>query len=433
MLNRIPSILIAPLAIALILLLLVTAYFVLLTREYIEIDKGSSKEVKQNPFFAAQHYVKDKTHITWRSHQALRQLQGAQLTWQDSQLGPGDTLILVDSYGSLSDEEAENIWSWVEQGGHLIYHLDNPFIDIDRIPTDLILEYLGLELAEKPAKDELAEETQQNEPHEQPTPKVVSQPAKPVYYPLKSTPIRRAEHCFRNINTASILLPDHNKPVLVDSMVGRGVVSSDDFPTTLWEFGNAKRLAALALEVKQGRITLLNSLSAWENSSIDCADNGYFLKASVGPGRNVAWFVNLDAPNLWQRLWTLAPESVLACIVALIAWLWHVNVRFGEPLLEKPTQRRAFLDHFKAWSNYLWRPALITAQIMAQRQDCLQRAARRVPGFARLTQSDQLRHMAQLTGLADPLIERALFSPVEHHAQRVTDIIYALQQLRSHL
>ena len=36
-------------------------------------------------------------------------------------------------------------------------------------------------------------------------------------------------------------------------------------------------------------------------------------------------------PSLWQRLWALAPEAVIASLLALAAWIWHVNVRFGEP------------------------------------------------------------------------------------------------------
>jgi mannose/fructose-specific phosphotransferase system component IIA len=67
------------------------------------------------------------------------------------------------------------------------------------------------------------------------------------------------------------------------------------------------------------------------------------------------------------------------------------------------------------------------------RQDCLKRAARRVPGFYSLSSMDQLKRIEQLTGLSLPLLEQALNRPVEHQAQTITDIIAALQHLRNQL
>jgi hypothetical protein len=423
MFSSIPANRRAPLLVALIFLLLLAGYFTAFTREYVEVDKGFSKAARSNPYLAAQLYLTGKTHVTWRSHQALRTLQSGHFTWQGQSLGPGDTLVLANAYGSFTREETDNLLNWVEKGGQLIYHLGNPFIDIDRIPTDPILVNLALELTEKPDTADAQAIRVANE--------TAQAPSTPANYVEKLASVS-SEHCYSSRETLLITLPG-KEPALVDLGPGRGLVLDDDQPTPIWMPANMSAVPAAAFRFGQGRITFLNNLTAWGNSRIGCGDHGYFLKNTLGPGNTIAWFLNLDAPSLWQRLCALAPEAVLACVFALLAWGWHANVRFGEALINRPTQRRAFLDHFKAWANYLWRAPLISAQINAQRQECLQRAARRAPGFIHLTSDEQLMRLEQLTGLNRPLINQALFSPLEHQAQRITDIIFALQQLRNHL
>ncbi|HEY6529836.1 MAG TPA: DUF4350 domain-containing protein [Cellvibrionaceae bacterium] len=431
MFSRIPANRRAPLLFVLVFLLLLAGYFIAFTREYLEVDQGFSKAARSNPYLAAQLYLTDKTHVTWRSHQALQTLQSGRFSWQGQSVGPGDTLILANAYGSFTQEETDNIWSWVEQGGQLIYHVGNPFIDIDRIPTDSMLEDLALELSDKPDTVDAnalgaASETVQA------ASEAAQAPNKPANYvqKLASKPIA---NCYFSRETLLIPLPD-KEPALVDLGPGRGIVLGDERPTAVWLPANMSAVPAAAFKLGQGRITFLNNLSAWENTRIGCGDHGYFLKNTIGSGQTIAWFLNLNAPNLWHRLWALAPEAVLASVFALLAWLWHANVRFGEALIVTPTQRRAFLDHFKAWANYLWRAPLISEQIRAQRQDCLQRATRRVPGFLRFTADEQLVKLEHLTGLSAPQIHQALFRPIEQYqAQCITDIIFALQQLRSHL
>lgn len=418
MYKRIPEPLRAPLWLLLLGLLILAAYLVLFTREYVEIDRGYSKAARTNPYLAAQQYLSHKTHFTWRSHQALRRLAEGVFSWQGKSLGPGDSLIMTDGYGSLSETEAEHLLAWVQGGGHLIYHLDNPFVDLDRIETDAILLHLGLELIEP----SLSPPATAANPKQQPT--------QTAHYLLKPS---LEQTCYRSATSVAIPLAD--LPLEVDLGPGRALQLTEDSPPPLWMALSADQTSttAAAFSHGEGRITLLSNLSAWQNRRLHCGDHGYFLKSLLGPGEQVAWFINLDAPSLWQRLWALAPEAVLASLLALAAWLWHANVRFGEPVLEDTRSRRAFLDHFKAWANYLWRQPLMSAQIAALRQDCLKRAARRVPGFHNLPPADQLARLSQLTGLAAPLLQQALHRPVEHQAHTITDILAALQHLRNHL
>ncbi len=166
MLKRIPQALWGPLWLLLVGALLLAMYFILFTREYESVDRGFSKAARSNPYLAAQQYTRSKTHQTWRSHQPLRHRAGNQFSWRGQTLGPGDSLIVINGYGSFSQAEADNLIAWVDQGGHLIYHLDNPFVDLERIELDPILRLLGLDLVKGDAalfspdeeSDELAEE-----------------------------------------------------------------------------------------------------------------------------------------------------------------------------------------------------------------------------------------------------------------------------------
>ncbi len=230
-----------------------------------------------------------------------------------------------------------------------------------------------------------------------------------------------------------ISLPDQPRELVVDLGPGRKLDLSEAGTQPSWQAVPGSITPAAAFALGAGQVTLLSNLSAWDNKRLHCGDHGHFLSSVLGPGQQVAWLTNLDAPSLWQRLWNLAPEAVLASLLALAAWLWQANVRFGERIEDRTQQRRVFLEHFKAWANYIWRQPLMAAQIAALRQDCLNRAARRSPGFKQLPIEGQIERLEQLTGLAAPLLQLALTRPVEHQALIVTDIIVALQQLRNHL
>lgn len=427
----------APLVIIGVLAFLLSAYLLLFIREYKEVDQGWSKAALKNRYFAAQKYLKDKTHITWRSHQALRQFKAGSFNWQDHQLGPHDTLIIEDSYGSLSPQAADNVLQWVAAGGHLIYHFDNPYIDIQRVPTDPIVEYMGFEIEEeiKPGKDTPVTVDTVVLPRLPPNNQIdtqAPQQTQPYYF---QTAARRPKpvHCYFDQRSGLIALPWLAHALHVHFKAGPGLYNAYESSDLLWQFGDEQGIIAAASNVKLGRITLVNNFSLWTNANLACADNGFLLRQLLGPGPSVVWFINLDAPNLWQRLWAFAPEALIALICALLAWLWRNTIRFGEPLDIKANVRRSFLDHFKAWSNFLWRPSLMSAQISAQRQACLQQATKRLPGFAKLTAAQQIKQLERMTGRKPNLIEIALFRPVDQNTHRTCEIIQALQQLRSHL
>ena len=142
-------------------------------------------------------------------------------SWRGTRLGPDDSLIISDGCGSLEATEAEDLLAWVEQGDHLIYHLDNPFLDLGRIETDPILLHLGLELGET-ASAWLG-----------PAPLATTAPHTPqaTHYPLMPTP---APACYGSANSLTISLPEQELPLQVDLGPGRALLFNDDSQPPLW-------------------------------------------------------------------------------------------------------------------------------------------------------------------------------------------------------
>ncbi len=99
---------------ALVIGLIAWWWFATYERVATEIPKARTGEARYNPFFALKKTLQARG-ITVESR--------ANLTLDTARLKPGDVLVLSADPRTVSDDQAEALYRWVERGGHLIFSL----------------------------------------------------------------------------------------------------------------------------------------------------------------------------------------------------------------------------------------------------------------------------------------------------------------------
>jgi len=108
-----------------------------------------------------------------------------------------------------------------------------------------------------------------------------------------------------------------------------------------------------------GGVTFVNDARPFRNAFIGNHDNAAFLTSLCRGGGDVygvnAIFVYGSGTPFFTLLWKHGWRIVLACLVALVIWLWRLLPRFGPMQNEQKDTTRDFLHHVKAWGHFLWR------------------------------------------------------------------------------
>jgi Domain of unknown function (DUF4350) len=146
----------------------------------------------------------------------------------------------------------------------------------------------------------------------------------------------------------------------------------------------------------------------FSNRGLAAGDNAALLAALVDakPGQTV-WFVSrVERPPLPLWLWQVAAPTLvlLGCVLALL--LWRAGTRLGPLRAEPPARRRSIAAQVQGLADFLFRhqpAALHSAALRALREA----AARRIPGWARLTPAARTLALAKATGLPVAALEQA--------------------------
>ncbi len=116
-----------------------------------EIDLGFSKEARQNPYLAAEIFLR-KHGIQATSVKNLSLLDKHR--WRNIELGAKDTLVLINANKTLNEERYDALYEWIENGGTLITSTQNPFIGTHTNEEDLLLSDFGITPAEEKSEED---------------------------------------------------------------------------------------------------------------------------------------------------------------------------------------------------------------------------------------------------------------------------------------
>ncbi len=159
--------------------------------------------------------------------------------------------------------------------------------------------------------------------------------------------------------------------------------------------------------------------------------NAVLLAALVDarPGGEV-WFVTrVLRPALPEWLWQQAAPALLLAAAALALLLWRHGTRFGPIEAAPATRRRSLTAQVEGLADFLFRhrPAALHGYALRALHEA---AARRLPGWARLTPAARTLALARATGLPQAALERAQQAQVQRDRRAWSDTLALLETAR---
>jgi len=420
----------------------------------IDADPEITEQARRNPFFAAKKFLQP-LGVQLRTEYSLKALDQP-LTKPATETG--DTMVLVDAYGSLSAQQVNHLLDWVNQGGHLIAAANYSWSDdtgqaeaLAETINDELFAHFGVQVIHRKglglgqrlwellnsfgfltgrAEEELC-------------------------------PLLQAQAQFQFADTAT---PVDAHFLTTDSLVPQGRQPD------AW-IGIAEEAKLLQFAIGEGMVTLVSSLDWWRNSAIACLDHAFILQRLAPASGVMTWYINLDYPSAWKIVWRYFDGSIITSLLLLAAWLWHRAVRFGPIKQPGQIQQRQLLEHIDASANFLWRfkkaevlvrsvrsqllqsiqqrhPQLVLSPYQHQdrrQQDNRQqdhdlqnysqqkKSPQQKPEFAAAIDDAGIKQLAALAGLSVAEVKLALCQPVKQNPELTTDMLALLQKLKDRI
>ncbi len=350
-------------------------------RHYRDIRTGVSAEARRNPFLAAERFLRglglESQSIPGREY-LLRP--------------PAETGVLLVNRLSpnltLAHEQA--LLDWIESGGHLIVTANQAWKEGDdegSSRANPVLQRFGVRLRIRTGKrgsegSNRATQTDENVKEDE-----ASYPPLPISFQRYGEPVKVAFQASRVLEEFGDLADR-----AVDGDEGAHVLQFD---------------------VGQGRLTVLSDHRFLLNDHIGEFDHALFLALLTEDKRRVWLLYSSRMPSLFSLLWRAAPFLVLSVLALSVFWLWSLTLGSG-PLLPRQTRvRRNLLEHLDAAASYAWQTDRAVSMFQGSQKVLEQAWRRRYPILGRLERAERCARIAELVGLAAPMVETALYGRVE--------------------
>jgi len=270
-----------------------------------EVDVGTSKEARKNPFFAAQKFL-EKTGRVASSQKNFSVLDG--------ELKTQDTLIIESTRVGLTETKRERIKTWLSSGGHLILLATELYDDDLGTSRDVFLDELGVRLYQNPQE---AWEYQKEE--------------------------RLTSITFEG--TEAITSVDFNQNYYLQDASGNATfIGGNDYSDLFAQY-----------ELGEGMITVVVDMNIWKNFAIDELDHAMFLYQLVGTAENIWFLYNTVQPSLWSIMRELIPMVLISFFVIIGVMLFSASWRKGAPKRDDQRIQREIMQHIEAAGEFDYR------------------------------------------------------------------------------
>ncbi len=367
-----------------------------------EVDRGYSEAAQRNPFLAAQLYL-EALGIPTQSHRGMGLLD--ELPAPESA-----TLVMVTTSRSLSQRRLDNLWRWIEAGGHLITNVAGATNTRTGEISDPLLAELGVDVF---PVDEAAQAVGALSPNGL----------------INTHPNRRSQGCRPPEEAFSVELDEGQR---IEIALRTDLYLVDRHDSAQAAVVNRHGPQLLQYGVGEGLVTLVSDPDLWSNSQIACFDNAYllwFLSEDEG-----VWILHhLEMPSLFRLMWEQAALALSLSALLLVLWLWRRSRRFGPLLGADVTRRRSLLEHLQASAMFAWRNGHAEALVVELQQAIRQRMAYHHAGFRGLDFEAQCAAIAQLTRHPPAQVAAVMGPPSLAKPHHLVATVQGLQTIRNRL
>ncbi|MBV1908838.1 MAG: DUF4350 domain-containing protein [Kangiellaceae bacterium] len=330
-----------------------------------EVDLGAIKEVKANPFFAAQKLLQNsgRTAKTERNFSVL-----------DNELQQQDTLIIESTRVGLAESKRLKINDWLKEGGHLILLATEIYDNDLGTSRDVLLDELGIRLYENPVDSWSYDEDE-----------------------------RLTKVTFEDFGDETSIDFDQNF-YLQDSSGDSTFIGGNDYSDLFAQF-----------KLGEGMITVVTDMDIWKNYSIDDYDHAMFLYQLIGTGEAVLFLYNTAQPSLWSIMRELIPMVIISFFIFIFLALFSASWRKGTPKADERPVQREIMQHLVAAGEFTYRNDSGETLLQSMMDSLETRLRRSIHQYSGLSDSQKINKVSQLVNIKKKQLE--LLWQIPEHTQ----------------
>jgi hypothetical protein len=180
----------------------------------------------------------------------------------------------------------------------------------------------------------------------------------------------------------------------------------------LWALTLDTELHAVRVAVGRGSVTVINA-SPWRGQELLNGQHDRLFVAATDLRRaDQIHFLTEDAhPSLLALTWVYGGPVVVLGLATLAFGLWRNSARFGPLVNDPPAGRRSLAEQIRGTGQFAVREGDGEALHAATLRALSEAAARRIPGYARMSPGERAAALAELTGF-----DREAFTAAAYHA-----------------
>ena len=401
----------------LILLLVFVLAFNLEFRQVV-VNKGPTIEVQTTPYLAAASYL---------------EVLGKQVEHRSTPLDPAslslDEVLLIANQNAVADQQtAEDLFQWVQEGGHLIWTLTG----YNEGEISYLAELSGIEIqqpsesgknvftdTESPLSQILRERNEQllrdslekNRGTLGQTEEAIPTPRELVRLDIETYDTAR------NRNSLPQLPLSDTGEAATLNLISRYSIHHPsmklDSPTSFnqgrflygAETGSGFKLVHLSFG--QGKVTVLTSSTLWTNGQIGRLDHAFALEQLVGTSAAIIFQNSSNWPSLLSVLMEFAGEAMLILGLILIAVLVQRSVRFGPSKSDLQETRRSIAEHIGGVAKFHWRHGYTDFLLAPMRKAVFRRMRRQFADFDQLPEAEKIQRICKISEYPQEEVEIA--------------------------
>jgi len=372
-----------------------------------EIRTRQSPEARQNPLLAATLFLQE-LGIEAESHRGRDLLVN---------LPPaGDALFIYQQSGALSPTQLDNMYEWIDAGGHLILAPKVVLPDKqDEVGDDDLVSRMGVKLRYSESESDCGcdsdEESEDNESETELTDDIIVAQEK-LENPkedddLESTDPDDTE--FDYIESVSAELSGVN----LDIEFSNDTYLEEGWKDPDFSLVSAEQDGAYLLQYKygSGKISVLTESSIFNNSELENTGHSYLFGWLVKDNPKVWLLYSNNVVGIYTLLYQNLPQFLFSLTGFIIFFIWMYQYRIGALRGHEKEGRRNILAHIDGMGQFNWSLDKAATLLTRTREPMInywtQRALDKASGEI------DIHRVSELSGMDKEEVKTALYDKVK--------------------
>lgn len=355
-----------------------------------EVKHGPSPEVGDNPYLAAETFLKAR-------NVSVQRADGVSVL--DTLPSRGHTLLLLGSREKMTPRQTDKVLAWAAKGGHVLFVAEQVWDDEKGKSDDLLLDRLEIhQLLTEDLDEDTEAETDESGDSEEEAPAEREEEA-------PSEDNAEDVDADRYPELTKLYLENEEAPAYINFDTDYHLFDAKN-QAQAWA-NSADATHMLQLNYGNGLITVFTDSWVWQNDGIASYDNAWLLWY-LTQDTDVTLIYRADKDDLLTLLWRNFSEALVALAVLTALVLWANGRRQGPLLAPASLARRQLQEHLRGSADFLRRHSGERSLLQGLQRDIQRQARRRHPGFERLDIATQWQILGRLSRLPSSAISQAM-------------------------